>query len=245
MQDPAPPGDDDPDAQALRDLNAAPINPLPAVVWILLLLIAAVELVIVMAAQGWIGGPQGIGWRVQALERFAFSGAVQDWMLETRRAPPRHLVRYLAYPFIQPGTLPAVFVLVMLAGLGKVVGERLGNLTLLVCALVPPVLAAILFGLILADHDLAWLIGGWPMVFGLVGAFTWSEWLQAGGDAARQRRAFGLIGVLMLARLGFGLLAETGHGWIADLAAFGFGFVLAWALQPGGWARLRHRLRQR
>jgi rhomboid protease GluP len=83
------------------------------------------------------------------------------------------------------------------------------------------------------------------MVFGLVGAYTWLLWDRAQGDPARQRRAFGLIGMLMLARFGFGLLAEVGHGWIADLAAFGVGFALMAATRPGSGARLRARLRQR
>jgi hypothetical protein len=236
---------DSDDDGALRALTAPVLNPLPKTVWLLLLAVGGVELVLVLAAQGWVGGPQGIGWRLQAIQRFAFSGEVQAWMLQTGRTPPQHLARYLGHAFVQPGTLHAIFVLAMLAGLGKAIGEGLGAVPLLAAALVPPVLAAVVFGLILGGHELAWLIGGWPMVFGLVGTYTWLLWVRAGGDRARQRRAFGLIGVLMLARLGFGVLGETGHGWIADLTACAIGFGLAAALAPGALSRLRARLRHR
>jgi hypothetical protein len=50
-----------------------------------------------------------------------------------------------------------------------------------------------------------------------------------------------LIVVLMLARLGMGLMVEIGHGWIADVTAFGVGFALAAMMQPGFWQRLRAR----
>jgi len=225
----------------LRDLNAAPLNPLPGPVWLMLLALAGVETVLVLAAQGWIGGPTAIGWRLEAIQRFAVSGAIQDWMVQTRQAPARHLVRYLAFPLVQPGTMATVLVLAMLAGLGKAIGEGLGTRALLASALLPPVGAAVVFAAVLGDHELAWLFGAWPTVFGLVGAYTWLAWLRAGGDPARQRRAFGLIGVLMLARLGFGLLAEAGHGWIADLVAFAVGFGLAALMAPGTLARLRRR----
>lgn len=231
----------DGDGDDSRAPLAPVMNPLPGFVWLLILVLAGIEAVLALGGLGLIGAPQGIGWRLEAVQRVAFSGAIQDWMLETRRAPPRHLLRYLGYVFVQPGTLATVFVLAMLAGLGKAIGEGLGTPTLIAAALLPPVLAAAIFGLILGDHELAWLIGAWPMVFGLVGAFTWLLWQRAQGDPAGQRRAFGLMGVLMLARFAFGLLAEAGHGWIADLAAFGLGFGLAALMAPGALARLRRR----
>lgn len=234
-----------PDETPLRDLNAPPLNPLPGVVWLLLLTIAGIEALLWAATNGWIGGPQAIGWRLEAIQRFAFSGAIQEWMVDNARAPLRHLVRYVSYPFVQAGPVPAIFVLVMLAGLGKAVGEGLGWARLLVAALVPPVLAAAVFGAVLGGHELAWLIGGWPLVFGLVGAYTWMLWDRAAGNGAAQRRAFGLIAVLMIARLGFGLLAETGHGWIADLAAFCAGLTLAAISRPLSWSRFRTRMRRR
>lgn len=220
---------------------AAPLNPLPATVWLLLAVLGGIELVLVLAGQGWIGGPAGLGWRIEAIQRLAFSGAIQEWMIETHRAPPAQLLRYIGHVAVQPGPLAAVLALAMVAGLGKAVAERMGGARMLACALVAPVLAAAVFGLILGGHERAWLIGAGPMVFGLVGAWTWGQWTEASGDPARRRRAFGLIGVLLLARLGFGLLAETGFGWIADLAGFAAGFALALALAPGTLARLRRR----
>ncbi len=42
-----------------------------------------------------------------------------------------------------------------------------------------------------------------------------------------RRRAFAMIGLLLGARLAFGLMAETGPGWIADARAFALGFALS------------------
>lgn len=232
----------DPDAR-LRDLTASPLNPLPGGVWVLLIAVAGVEGVLLAASQGWIGGPQGLGWRIALIERAAFGAAIQDWMIETHRAPWRHLVRYVAYPWVQAGPMASVLVLAMLAALGKAVVEGLGARTLWAVVLLVPPLAALAFGLIAGANDAAWLVGAMPLVFGLVGAFTWGRWRQAAGDRAAQLRAFGLIGVLMLARLGFGLMVEAGMGWVADLAAFGLGLGLATAVSPGAAARLRDRLR--
>lgn len=224
-----------------RDLTAPPVNPLPGVVWALILAVAGTEAVFLAAGWGWLGGPAGIGWRVQAVQSYAFAAELQGWMLETRQFPARHLVRYVAYPYVQAGPLAALFAVAMLAGLGKAVAEGLGARVVLGVAVLVPPLAAAVFGVVALGDPRAWLIGAFPLAFGLVGAFTWMLWDRARGDRAAQRRAFGLIGVLMLARLGFGLVAEVGPGWAADLAAFGLGFGLAALLAPGGLARLRDR----
>ena len=55
------------------DHNAAPLNPLPPVIWLLALPIVAMELIVNLAATGVIGGATGIGWRADAVQRFAFS----------------------------------------------------------------------------------------------------------------------------------------------------------------------------
>ncbi|RYI13853.1 MAG: rhomboid family intramembrane serine protease, partial [Acetobacteraceae bacterium] len=52
------------------DHNAPPLNPLPWVVWVLALPMIAMEVVLSLGAAGIVGGPQAIGWRLQAVERF-------------------------------------------------------------------------------------------------------------------------------------------------------------------------------
>ncbi|GAB4265804.1 MAG: rhomboid family intramembrane serine protease [Pararhodobacter sp.] len=228
----------------LRDLNASPLNPLPGAVWLLLAVILGVEAVLWGAHFGLVVGSEGLGWRIEAIQRYAFSSAIQDWMLQNRTFPAMHLVRYASFSFVHGGLMHAVFAAVLVAALGKSVAEAFGSARFLVLALVTPILAAVVFGLVMGTDALGWLIGAMPMVFGLVGAFTWMRWREAAGDRERQRRAFALIGMLLVARLGFGLFAETGPSWIAEVAAFVLGFGLsALFLGPGSWHRLRERLR--
>lgn len=227
----------------MTEMQESPLNPLPPMVWLLIVLVVGVEIYFLMGAYGLIGPPEALGWRIQWLERFGYSSAVQLWMLENAHAPARHLWRYVTFSFVHGQTMGAFFTVVILAALGKYLAEPMGNLRFAVLALVPPALGAMLFGLILRDDPTGWLAGGMVMIFGLVGAFTWRRWVLAQGDRASQMRAFSVIGVLLVARLGFGLLAEAGSGWIAEIAAFGFGFGLAALIAPGQWTRIRARLR--
>ncbi len=235
---------DDDDDQHLRDLNASPVNPLPGAVWLLIAAFVAVEATLSAAGYGLIGGAQGVGWRITAIQRYAYSSAIQSWMIENWRFPPTHLLRYLTFPFLHGSPGHALFGAVLVAALGKMVGERFGPANFLALALGVPILAAILFGLVVGEDQLGWLFGAMPMVFALVGAFTWLRWRDAGADPAKRRQAFALIGMLLLARLAFGLLAESGPQWIAELAAFALGFgASALLLGPGSWRRFRARLR--
>jgi len=230
----------------LADLNASPLNPLPGAVWLLLLAVLGIEAVLWAGGAGLIGGPQAVGWRIEAIQRLGFSGAIQDWMLENRVFPATHLLRYASYSFIHAAPMHALFAGVLIAALGKTLSEAFGAIRFLVLALVTPMLGAVSFGLVVGSETQGWLFGAMPLAFALVGGFTWLKWHQAQGDRTLQRRAFAMIGILLVARLAFGLLAETGPGWVAEFASFGFAFVLsAGFLGPGSWHRLRERLRGR
>ena len=50
----------------MQDHNAPPLNPLPAIVWVLALPIIAMEVVLAAGAGGLVGGPAAIGWRIEA-----------------------------------------------------------------------------------------------------------------------------------------------------------------------------------
>lgn len=228
---------------AMARLNASPLNSLPPAVWLLLALVLGVEGVLSAAQFGLIGGTHGIGWRIQAIERFAFSSAIQDWMWQNRVFPARHLLRYVSFNFVHASTLQALFAAVLLAALGKAVGERFGSVRFLLLALLAPSLSAVIFGLLTATQQLGWLFGALTMDFALVGAFTWLRWHEA-ETAEQRRRAFGLIALLLVARLALASLVNTGLDWIAEIAAFALGFALsATVLGPGSWTRLRARLR--
>jgi rhomboid protease GluP len=221
-----------------RDLTAPPMNPLPPLIWLVLLAMALIEAVLWLAGQGFVGGPQGLGWRMEVIQRFAFSAEVQAWMLETHRAPVDHLWRYISFSFLHGQPAQAALSLVLLAAMGKFVGERLGTVRLAVLLVVPPIVGAAVFGLVMASDPLGWLFGALPMVFSLIGAFTFLRW-QGATTQQEARKAFSLIVVLMLARLAMGFMVEAGSGWIADLVAFALGFALTASMQRRIWQSLR------
>ncbi len=90
------------------------------------------------------------------------------------------------------------------------------------------------------------LVGGYPAVYGLLGAFTFLLWTRLGAENANQLRAFTLIGALLGFQLVFGLLfGNAGYGWIAEVAGFCVGFALSFVLVPGGLGRVRRQIRHR
>jgi membrane associated rhomboid family serine protease len=225
------------------DRNAAPLNPLPAVVWLLALPIIAVEVVVNLAAAGLIGGAQGIGWRADAVQRWAFAPDLMREMIATGTYPPEHLMRLVSYPLIHLSFTHAAFVVVFLLALGKMVGEVFRLWAVL----------AVFFGATLAGAAAytalpfitAPLIGGYPSVYGLIGAFTFLLWTNLANTGDNQYRAFSLIGILMAIQLLFGLIFGSGWEWVAELSGFAAGFLLSFVVSPGGWARVRVKLRER
>jgi membrane associated rhomboid family serine protease len=107
----------------MQDRNAPPLNPLPMVVWVLALPMIAMEVVLSAGASGFVGGMEGMGWRLQALERFVFSPQLMQAMMERGEYPPQHVMRLVTYPFVHGGVTHALFVVVILLALGKMVGE--------------------------------------------------------------------------------------------------------------------------
>lgn len=225
------------------DPNASPINPLPTVVWALVLPVIAVEALFSLGARGIIGGPGAVGWRLAAFQDYAFSGQVFDWMLSNGRFPPEHLLRFVTYPFIHASFTHALFVVVFILALGKMVGEVFRAWAVLVVFFGSAIVGAAVYGGLL--NDPLPLIGGYPAVYGLIGAFTFLMWVRLGVQGGNQYRAFTLIGFLLGIQLLFGLLFGASNDWLADLAGFATGFVLSFVVSPGGWGHLRARLRHR
>lgn len=230
-----------PDPQRQGGNAISPVNPLPRVVIALFAIIMAIEAMFTLGAQGIVGGPAAIGWRLGAIQGYAYSAEIFQWMLANGRWPMEHVIRFVTYPLIHANFTHALFAGVMVLALGKFVGDVFRGWAVLVVFFGASVGGALIYGL-LAGTNIP-LIGAFPGVYGLIGAFTYLLWLKLGQDGGPQIRAFTLIAFLMGIQLVFGILFGGGRDWIADLAGFVFGFALSFVVSPGGFARLRRRLR--
>ncbi len=225
------------------DPDAAPINPLPVAVIILALPIVLAELAFVAGSNGYFGGADAVGWRLEWIQNLAFVSPIFDLMIETGRWPPEHLMRFVTYPFVHWSFVHMLMVLVFLLALGKMVGDVFGSLPLVAIFFGSAVFGALAFALITNDPNP--LVGGYPAVYGLIGAYTFILWVRIRATGGPQYQAFTLIAVLLFIQLVFGLLFGSGLDWIAEVAGFISGFFLSFIVSPGGWSRVRARLRHR
>ncbi len=228
----------------MQDPNAPPLNPLPWVVWALALPIIAMEVVVSLGAGGLVGGPDAVGWRLQAVERFAFSPDLMRYMVEVGQFPLDGLHRLISYPLVHANLTHAIFVVVILLALGKMVGEVFRWWAVLTVFFGSAIVAALVYTFALPGVQTP-LLGGYPPVYGLIGGFTFLLWVNLAAVGANKYRAFSMIGFLLGIQLVFGLLFGGGWEWVADLAGFATGFLLSFVVSPGGFARVRDKLRQR
>lgn len=227
----------------MQDRNAPPLNPLPAIVWVLALPIIAMEVVVGLGEAGILGGIDGAGWRLQALERFVFSPPLMEAMMARGEYPPQQVMRLVTYPFVHGSTTHALFVVVILLALGKMVGEVFRWWAVLVVFLGAALAGA--FAYMLVPGNSAPLFGGYPATYGLIGGFTFLLWVNLAAVGANKYRAFSLIGFLLAIQLLFGLLFGGGYEWVADVSGFVAGFLLSFLVSPGGWGRVLDKIRQR
>jgi len=231
--------------------NLSPLNPLPAVVWLLALPMIAMEIVLSAGESGIVGGPAAIGWRLEALQRFAFAPDYLRQMIAARVFPLDGLIRFVTYPVVSLSATQTLFVVVLTLALGKYVGEVFRWWAILVLYLAGVILGALAYAAVPGTHMP--LIGGYPGVYGLIGGFTWVLWRRTRATGQSQLAAFRLIGFLLAVRIAFGVgavlyygpQAGSGFDWVAELAGFVAGFLLSFVVSPGGWQHWRNRMRGR
>ena len=226
-----------------ENLTQSPVNPLPWIVWALALPIIAVEVVVQLGASGLAGGAEGIGWRMEAFQWLAFVPDLLRRAMQTGDWPLDTVWRLAGYGLVQPTLTSAVFVVVMTLALGKTVGEVFRWWAVALVFVGSTVLGAVVYTLALPTNQLA-LIGGFPAVYGLLGAFTFLLWVRQRAAGGNQWRAFSMIILFMLVQVAFSLF-YGGLMWVAELAGFAAGFLMSFALVPGGWGKIRERLRGR
>jgi membrane associated rhomboid family serine protease len=217
--------------------------PLPAVV--LALAVLGVEAVFQLGAAGLIGGQEAVGWRMRAVTALGFSDPLFEHLVTRREVTPGAALRLAAYPLVHGGALHAVLGAVLVVALGKAVAEAFSTGAMVAVALAASVAGALAYGLF-EDSRVA-LIGVYPMVYGLIGAWSRALWARADGGRGRVL-AFRLVAVMLGLQLAFRLVFGGADLWIADLAGFIVGFVLVPLVAPGAAAQVRawrERLRAR
>lgn len=223
--------------------DQSPVNPLPPVVTALFLLLVGVEATLWLGSKGIVGGSAAVGWRLEAIQRYAFSSNIFDWMIATGQFPAEHVIRFVSYQFVHYNFTHALFGGVLLLAMGKMVGEVFSGWATLAIFVVSGIMGALGYA-VLFDSSVP-LMGSYPGVYGLIGAFTFLLWASLGEVGAPQARAFSLIGMLVAIQLGFNLLFGGNPDWVADVVGFGTGFGLSFVLTPGGWQRIREKIRRR
>ncbi|TRD15517.1 rhomboid family intramembrane serine protease [Palleronia caenipelagi] len=222
--------------------NERPINSLPPVVIAVTLLVVGIELAFQLGRMGIVGGAAGVGLRLEALNAFAFSPRLFERMVEANSYPPRQLARLVTYSVVHLSFSHMLFVAVFLLALGKLVAETFASWAFLAILVVSAISGALVYTLLPQETA---LVGGYPAVYGLIGAYTFILWVGLGAAGEQRARAFTLIAFLLGIQLVFGALFGGSLDWIADLGGFAAGFLLSFVVAPGGWHRMLEKLRQR
>jgi rhomboid protease GluP len=224
--------------------NDYPVNPIPPVIIGLCVIIALIEVTFSMASAGLIGGQLGVGWRNQAiLQDYSFTPYVWDQVVQQGDYSFDVLKRFVTYAFIHGSSTQAIFGVAILLALGKFVGDVFHPLAVLAVFLLSGIVGAAVYGATL-NQNIA-LFGVYPPDYGLIGAFTYLQWLRLGQMGQNQLRAFQMIAFLMAIQLLFALLFGGSPTWIADITGFVTGLLLSTLLAPGGWTAFMRRMRSR
>lgn len=222
--------------------DPSPFNSMPAPVWVLFLMIAGIEGMFSLGEAGLIGGPGAVGWRLSAINDYGFSGQAFDFMVQNGRLLPDQMLRFVTYPFVHGSFTSMLFAGVLLLAMGKMTGEIMGGWAVVLIFVLCGIFGALMFGLF---TNQAWMIGAYPSVYGLIGAYTFLMWQRLASIGGPQAQAFTLIGFLMGIQLVFGIFFEVGYTWVAELAGFAAGFALSAIVMPGGIDRVVAALRRR
>ena len=220
------------------DPNAdkSPFNEIPPVIIALAVIVGGIEIMLQLSSRGFIGGEEGISWRVDAIRAFGFYDPIFEYMRETRTYNWETFGRMITFPFIHFAFTHAAFAIVMILAIGKAVAEVFHSVSVVLLLVACSIIGAAAYGMV--DNSHYPLIGAYPAVYGLLGAFTWLLWLKAGATGDSRLKAFRLIGVLLALQLFYRLSFGGGNDWVADLAGFVTGFLLSFVLAPDGRARI-------
>jgi len=219
------------------NLNAPPVNPLPPIVILLVCLLGGMEVVFQAGEAGFAGSADSIGWRVEAVQYYAFSDRIFDWMRETGQYSWQHMLRFVTYPFLHQSFIHVLFTSVFVLAIGKFVAEVMNSFAVGLIFFASAALGAAGYSILL-DEQFA-LIGAYPAVYGLIGAFTWLQFSSLKASGENGLRAFNLILFFLGIALVFKFLFGGTNEWLSEMIGFCVGFVLSVLLGPDGKLRMQ------
>lgn len=220
-----------------------PLNPVPWIVWVLVLPIAGSEIAMQLQALG-LAGVGETGWRQSLFQHLALLPEVLRLQWETGGHPADQLYRLVSYPLVHASFADALFAVVLALALGKTVAESFSVPGFVVLVLAATVAGGLAYGFLVPGLKSA-LIGAYPMVYGLIGALTYLLYTDLERSGGNRLFAFRLIGFLLGAQLIYAIIFGANWTWVAELAGFVTGFAAGFVVNPGGLRRLRDRIRQR
>ncbi|MEO1909420.1 MAG: rhomboid family intramembrane serine protease [Paracoccus sp. (in: a-proteobacteria)] len=231
-----------------QGLTESPLNPLPPVIWLLTLPVIASEAAFALGQAGFLGGAEGVGLRLNAIRMTALPPELFQRVWTFGAFDLDQMYRALSFSFVHTSLTHALFVVVFTLALGNLVAQQFRPLAVVALFLGSAIGGALIYAAVvqIIGGRPSLLIGGYPAVYGLVGAFTFLLWTKLAAVNANRLRAFSLIGMLLAFQLVFGLVfGGAGTGWIAEVAGFATGFLLSFVLVDGGMQRALTQMRQR
>lgn len=224
------------------DQSPSAVNPLPFVVVILATVIAAIEIVFWLGSTGLFSGPEGALWRGQSLQSYAFFPQIFTLAIETGNFQVTAPFRVVTYAFVHYSFVSALFSVVFILALGKMVAEIFHWAAFLAVFFVSVIVGAVGYAFILPDG--APLVGAFTGAYGIIGAYTFILWVGLGIEGANRAQAFQLIAILLGIQLVFEVIFGGQKDWIADMIGFATGFLLSFVVSPGGINRVLAKMRR-
>ncbi len=227
----------------MQDYREPPFNPVPPVVWLLILPLVGVELVLSAAEQGMIGGAAGIGWRQDGIMRFGLSPQLLGRLGVDAHWRPAGLLPFVTYPFLHGGGFHMMMTAALGLGLGKFISEVFGPPAIVALFFVGALAGGLTYSLVPGQTMI--LFGAMPADYGLIGALTFIKWAELGLAQVNRSRAFGFVAASLAFQLVVWLIYRGDLSWLANLGGFLGGFLLSFIVVPGGPRRILAQVRQR
>lgn len=219
-----------------KPINLSPLNPISKVVLALTFTIIAVEVVLQLAEAGLIGGSEGIGWRLKAVQYFGFHDSVFEYITQNRVVQPNVVWPFFTYPFVPTSIGRVAIGAAMVLAMGKTISESFSSTAVVVIFLVCSISGAIVFGLV--NDGGRPLTGIFPVMYGFIAVYTWilaDELYKAGKS---MMPAFRIVAMFFAFRGVFALIFGLRNSWTADLTGLIVGFLLPFILAPDARARI-------